>query len=103
MPLHDCAVVQGLSCKQIDGPHGHANASICGCRHLDCQRATLHAELPDVLSCCVQPIAVEVDGPYHFTCNTLQPLGHTLLRCVTMLPINIMITTRRLTALAASV
>ncbi len=22
-----------------------------------------------------------MDGPYHFTCNTEQPLGHTLLRC----------------------
>ena len=25
-------------------------------------------------------IAVEVDGPYHYTLNTHQPLGHTLLR-----------------------
>lgn len=25
-------------------------------------------------------IAVEVDGPHHYTLNTNQPLGHTLLR-----------------------
>ncbi len=25
-------------------------------------------------------IAIEFDGPYHFTRNTLEPLGHTLLR-----------------------
>lgn len=25
-------------------------------------------------------IAVEVDGPHHYTLNTHQPLGHTLLR-----------------------
>ena len=25
-------------------------------------------------------IAIEVDGPYHYTLNTHQPLGHTLLR-----------------------
>lgn len=27
-----------------------------------------------------QKVAVEVDGPYHYTLNTHQPLGHTLLR-----------------------
>lgn len=27
-------------------------------------------------------IAIEVDGPYHYTLNTHQPLGHTLLRYV---------------------
>ena len=26
------------------------------------------------------PIAVEVDGPYHFTINTLNPIGGTLIR-----------------------
>ena len=25
-------------------------------------------------------IAIEVDGPFHYTLNTHQPLGHTLLR-----------------------
>lgn len=25
-------------------------------------------------------IAIEVDGPYHYTLNTHQPLGHTLMR-----------------------
>lgn len=25
-------------------------------------------------------MAIEVDGPYHYTLNTHQPLGHTLLR-----------------------
>ena len=25
-------------------------------------------------------VAIEVDGPYHYTLNTHQPLGHTLLR-----------------------
>ena len=28
------------------------------------------------------PIAVEVDGPYHFTVNTLNPMGSTLIRSV---------------------
>ncbi len=27
------------------------------------------------------PVAIEVDGPYHFTLNTRQPLGSTLIRC----------------------
>lgn len=27
-----------------------------------------------------QKVAIEVDGPYHYTHNTHQPLGHTLLR-----------------------
>ncbi|KAL0022739.1 hypothetical protein WJX77_009701 [Trebouxia sp. C0004] len=27
-----------------------------------------------------QKVAIEVDGPYHYTLNTHQPLGHTLLR-----------------------
>lgn len=26
-------------------------------------------------------VAVEVDGPYHFTLNTRQPTGATLIRC----------------------
>ncbi len=26
-------------------------------------------------------LAMEVDGPYHFTHNTQQPMGHTLIRC----------------------
>lgn len=26
------------------------------------------------------PVAIEVDGPYHFTINTLNPLGSTLIR-----------------------
>ena len=25
-------------------------------------------------------VAMEVDGPFHYTCNTNQPMGHTLLR-----------------------
>ena len=25
-------------------------------------------------------VAIEVDGPYHYTLNTHQPLGHTILR-----------------------
>lgn len=25
-------------------------------------------------------ICIEVDGPYHYTVNTLQPMGHTLIR-----------------------
>lgn len=25
-------------------------------------------------------VALEVDGPFHFTINTNQPLGHTILR-----------------------
>jgi hypothetical protein len=25
-------------------------------------------------------VAIEADGPFHFTCNTRQPLGHTILR-----------------------
>lgn len=28
------------------------------------------------------PVAIEVDGPYHFTINTFQPLGPTLIRLV---------------------
>ena len=28
------------------------------------------------------PVAIEVDGPYHFTINTLNPLGPTLIRLV---------------------
>ena len=27
------------------------------------------------------PVAIEVDGPYHFTVNTFNPLGPTLIRC----------------------
>ena len=27
-----------------------------------------------------QLIALEVDGPFHFTINTRRPLGHTILR-----------------------
>ena len=26
------------------------------------------------------PVAIEVDGPYHFTINTQQPLGSTIVR-----------------------
>ena len=26
------------------------------------------------------PVAIEVDGPYHYTINTLNPLGSTLIR-----------------------
>ena len=28
------------------------------------------------------PVAIEVDGPYHYTVNTLNPLGSTLIRSV---------------------
>ena len=28
------------------------------------------------------PVAIEVDGPYHYTINTLNPLGSTLIRSV---------------------
>jgi hypothetical protein len=27
------------------------------------------------------PLAIEVDGPYHFTINTQQPTGSTIIRC----------------------
>ena len=30
-------------------------------------------------------VAIEVDGPYHFTVNTQQPLGNTLIRRARML------------------
>ena len=49
------------------------------CGYPDCSLGVVtDASLP----CHAQPIALEVDGPYHFTCNTLQPLGHTILRYV---------------------
>ena len=32
------------------------------------------------------PVAIEVDGPYHFTLNTRQPLGSTLIRCTLPAP-----------------
>ena len=28
------------------------------------------------------PVAIEVDGPYHYTVNTLNPLGSTLIRFI---------------------
>jgi hypothetical protein len=31
-------------------------------------------------------IAIEVDGPSHFTVNTNRPLGHTVLRCPLVTP-----------------
>ena len=32
-------------------------------------------------------ICIEVDGPYHYTVNTLQPMGHTLIRWAVAGPI----------------